>query len=698
MERTPADWFASGLGKSHVLYVSPEWARDRGRAFDPIFLVDQLADSGVDAVELYAKDHHGTLYYPFPHGLDYGRDVVGELASACRDRGLRFIGYISVCLDEHAAGLHPDWLATDALGQARTMRPFRWLCVRSPYRALLLRQIETLAASYDIDGLWLDILPIAWPSPYTTTALGGPRLWMLQDIVPCYCHACRSQFIDEWGYPALLTPDAAGADDLFAFGVRGVRSLLDDVRAILQRHRPAAFLTYNGAGAPGDAVDAGDLVSVEGHAPFYERQGLVARWAHGRGLPGEIMAAGAVPSTPSGWNGFDRKPAPVLELERAVTAAHGGSTTFGHAPYTDGHSDAVQFDGIRAVGRSFTSIAARLVAPASVADVLLASTIKPVTAPRLWGRMFESLEAWHDILRRSHQQYDIGGLDRDLSSYSLIVLPDQAAMSDAEIEAVRRFVHAGGHLLATGDTSRLDERGRRRDESGLADVFGARTTVEAGSPFTIISRIDPALADGLPGTPIVINRSHALAQATTGRPILWTAQPERPFADGSTMLWGYPPPDPATETAAGFRQAFGAGESIFLSVPLDPPAGQSGPWATGGLEAVWTSALARGLVHALLPDPVVATNAPMSVEVVLQRHADHWMLHLMDYAAGDARHVTEVASRRPLANLTVSIDAALVPATRCQTRDGRDVSVEVSDDRLRLTVPGFEVSDQLTLT
>ena len=165
-----------------------------GKAFDAGFLVDQLVDCGVDCVELYAKDHHGNVYFPTADGPAYGRDIVGELSRACRDRGIRFIAYISVCFDELIAGAHPDWIATDANGRPRATGPFRWLCLRSPYRSLFLRQIETLATDYDIDGLWLDILPIAWPSPYTTTALGtDSRVWMLQDVVPCYCHACRTR-------------------------------------------------------------------------------------------------------------------------------------------------------------------------------------------------------------------------------------------------------------------------------------------------------------------------------------------------------------------------------------------------------------------------------------------------------------------------------------------------------------------------
>ena len=45
-------------------------------------------------------------------------------------------------------------------------------------------------------------------------------------------------------------------------------------------------------------------------------------------------------------------------------------------------------------------------------------------------------------------------------------------MSDEQVEAVRRFVKAGGGLVATYETSRYDEKGNPRPDFGLADVFG----------------------------------------------------------------------------------------------------------------------------------------------------------------------------------------------------------------------------------
>jgi hypothetical protein len=57
----------------------------------------------------------------------------------------------------------------------------------------------------------------------------------------------------------------------------------------------------------------------------------------------------------------------------------------------------------------------------------------------------------------------------ELARYKLAVLPNVAALSNAHCDALRRFVAAGGSLVAT---SLYDEWGAPRRDFGLADVFG----------------------------------------------------------------------------------------------------------------------------------------------------------------------------------------------------------------------------------
>lgn len=59
-----------------------------------------------------------------------------------------------------------------------------------------------------------------------------------------------------------------------------------------------------------------------------------------------------------------------------------------------------------------------------------------------------------------------------LRRFRVVVLPNAAALSDAQVAALREYVQQGGGLVATTETSLCDELGRPRKDFALADVFG----------------------------------------------------------------------------------------------------------------------------------------------------------------------------------------------------------------------------------
>ena len=60
-----------------------------------------------------------------------------------------------------------------------------------------------------------------------------------------------------------------------------------------------------------------------------------------------------------------------------------------------------------------------------------------------------------------------------LSRHRVLILPNTACLSDAQVETIRSYVRGGGGLVATCETSVCDERGRPRGDFALRDVFGA---------------------------------------------------------------------------------------------------------------------------------------------------------------------------------------------------------------------------------
>ena len=64
-------------------------------------------------------------------------------------------------------------------------------------------------------------------------------------------------------------------------------------------------------------------------------------------------------------------------------------------------------------------------------------------------------------------------MPRMSTSYRTLILPNIAALSTAQCDQLRQFVERGGSLIATHETSLYDEWGVRRNDFGLAELFGA---------------------------------------------------------------------------------------------------------------------------------------------------------------------------------------------------------------------------------
>lgn len=67
----------------------------------------------------------------------------------------------------------------------------------------------------------------------------------------------------------------------------------------------------------------------------------------------------------------------------------------------------------------------------------------------------------------------IDDLERDSGRFSLLILPNLGALSDAQCAAIRSHVERGGSLLATGVTSLYNEWGDARPDYALSGLFGA---------------------------------------------------------------------------------------------------------------------------------------------------------------------------------------------------------------------------------
>src|SRR4051812_9225735 len=129
----------------------------------------------VDSVTVFAKCHHGHLYYETKHasrhpGLKKGLDLLGEQVDALHRENIRAPIYISVLCDEYAADTHPDWVAVNPDGTRVGRGPLEgrtsaWqiLDMSSAYQEYLAEQTrEILQRFKPVDGVFFDM---CWDQP-----------------------------------------------------------------------------------------------------------------------------------------------------------------------------------------------------------------------------------------------------------------------------------------------------------------------------------------------------------------------------------------------------------------------------------------------------------------------------------------------------------------------------------------------------
>ena len=675
-----SEWYRQSFRKAHLLYVSPQWAARRGEAFDAVAYADAYERAGIDLVQLYCKDHHGVCYYPSSLGLQYPRNILGELLPELKKRGIKLMAYMSMGFDNYAGGIHPEWRAANVVGDPHKNGPFWHLSVYSPYADFLMTQLDEIARDYEVDGYWLDIIPLARHVPQ--------ELWMNQPHpVPDYSFYAQQRYRELTGRGLPVDPTPDEVDAIFEVMTGEVDAFLQRSYDTLRKHRPDAVITYNAAGAPGDPIDSADLISIEGHAPHYLRQSFISRWAKGREKPFEMLTAGGLSRTPvgGGWNALDQKPAEVLQLEAAICIAQGGSPVFGQVPHTDGLTDNGQFETFGKIFQPVRELEPWLVGASGVSDVGLVCASKPRTASRHWKRMAAGAEAMHAALVANHIQFDIIRLDRDISHYRAIVLAEQTALSDVEVDKLRSYVQGGGTLIASGHSSLFDERGKPRADFALADVFGVNHAGPISGDFVYLRLDDQALKSAVTSLPIIADEVGLAVTLAGATELAMIAEPEARRSDATTVLWCDSSPAWERLHPGIVEHRFGMGVCRYVAFPM----------RAADMPNVWIKRLAGVLVDQALDAPLIRTNAGAGVEVTLNRQGARLALHLCNHHGGDPNRLSIGDSMLTLAGIEVTVNHVAAGLREVSSvtlaPGGAPIAFTAVEGGIRFVVPPFAI-------
>ncbi len=692
-------------------------AADRSWLARPFRVLDYLYNAEIDTYpmedvvaacrDMAADVIHFHCMYNMRGGLDedglyfrarcarrVNRDVLAEFLPLARAAGIRTVVYANLHWFTKAfVDAHPDWAVIRADG-SRLEHLYgdddSTCCINSGWRDWSFRLLEDLCA-YPVDGVFFD-------GPITFTARGG-----------CYCAACRARFAARYGtdIPALDRSHAADFARLREFAVTSLEEYYRDAMAVLRAARPGVVGYANCANVAEPDYSSGrcnrrllrhlDCLAAEGGFMYgrVTESGFMKTGASSRLY--ETQAAGkpsinAVSMAFSPWRWVSM----TAPETRAILAAAATGVNPYYAVFMQGR----QFPGVQAAGEVYRFLAQHrdyFAGSVSVAPIALLQSGQSLSLYRgvdiPWadlsyqqaqradaiGNYTRSFYGFYAMLLRAHIPFDIideeaieqGGLAR----YRGLVLPNAACLSEGQCALIEQFVAGGGLLVADFESSHYDEAGGRREDFGLAGVFGVSSRNRV-SPFrrwdyvfvAADSRTEfgPLPADFLPAP----RHSIEVAVAPAARVLAVFSEPI-----GSNIV---PAAAPSAQPFAVLH-AHGQGHSLFLPCTFGEMFDEARPAAYPGI--------LRHLIagHVALPLRVDSAAPLLDVRLRAQPAAGRTLVHLVAFQPG--------AGERSLAipDTCIELQCPAPPRRVCALRLGRELPFAArADGWTALELPSLE--------
>lgn len=482
---------AAGAGPAAGLpAANPSWAdkpmrwaqltlveNDPG-SFDLGFWLDYFKRTHSDAVCLSGGGC--VAYYPtqipYHHRSAWlgDKDVLGDLVTGCRKLGMVVIART----DPHGTyddvqAAHPDWIAVDAAGKPRrhASSPEMWItCGLGPYNFDFMTDVKKeIMTRYRPDGIFIN----RWD---------GSGM--------CYCQHCQENFKAASGFDLPRTNNSHDPARR-AYILWRQQRLFDLWRlwdGAVRGINPDSCVIPNTGGGAGSALDMkriGELAPTL-MADAQARRGLEAPWANGKNGKEYRATLGRKPvvgifsvglEEAYRWKDSVQSPAEI-KLWVAEAIANGMRpwyTKFG-AVLNDSRwlkpvEEIYQWCyGAEKYLRNERPLA-------RVGLVYSQQTAWFYSSGNGRGSVEDPALGWYQAMIEARVPFEMvhdGLLDAEhLAAYKTLILPNIAALSEAQCTQLRAFVARGGGLIATYETSLYDEWGVKRKDFGLADLFGA---------------------------------------------------------------------------------------------------------------------------------------------------------------------------------------------------------------------------------
>ena len=617
-------WFDRPMRWAQLVLVE----NDPGN-FDPDFWLDYFRRVHADATCLSAGGV--VAYYPTKVPLHHrsawmeDTDPLGYLIKGCRDMDMAVIART----DPHATWnnvyqAHPDWIAVDVEGKKRRhwSNPELWVtCALGPYNFDFMTEVhDEIMQLYQIDGIF-------------------SNRWAGHGI--CYCEHCVQNFRSFAGMnlPKTIDRDDPAYRQYTAWRIQRLKELwllwdktIRDVKSTA-RYIPNGFPDNVVTGAQSDIF----------FTDHQARSGVIPPWSNGKRAKELRATMGMKPLGGIFSVGIEEeyrwKDSVQSEAEVRIWVAEGTANNMRpwFAKFSGVIYDPRWLQVVEKIYEWHYRNESYLRNVASLARIGMVYSEQ--TERNYGGEAWQQHKNDHELgmyhaLIEARMPFDMVNdrlMDAEhLAPYKLLILPNIAALSDAQCEQLRQYVQGGGSLLATFETSLYDEEGKRRTDFGLADLLGISYADRVEGPMkNSYLRLagDPATGQYHP----VLQGLEEANRIING---VWRLEvtPQVDFPSPVTLIPSYPdlpmehvyPRQPETDIRELYLREMGAGRIAYMPWDIDRTF-----WDI--MNADHSQLLQNVIRWALNEAPSVQVSGPGVIDVTAWRQEKSLTVHLVNF-------------------------------------------------------------------
>ncbi|MCJ7448659.1 MAG: beta-galactosidase trimerization domain-containing protein [Bacteroidales bacterium] len=672
-------WFDRPMRWAQLTLVE----NDPGR-FDPDFWLAYFKRVHADGATLSAGGI--VAYYPTDVPMHHRSNWLGDfdpfgyLLEGCRKMNMPVIART----DPHATWqnvfeAHPEWIAVTANGEKRRhwANPELWVtCALGPYNFELMTQVHNeIMERYQPDGIF-------------------SNRWAGHGI--CYCEHCKKNFRE---YSGLELPVTSNRFDpayqkYSEWNISRLKDLWLLWDSVIRKHKSSSRFIPNGFP---DKVITGQLSDIV-FTDHQARSGVTMPWSNGK-VAKELRASiGMKPLGGIFSVGFEEqyrwKDSVQNEAEIRVWVAEGIAN--GMRPWF------TKFSGVL-YDRRWLDIVEKIynthyrnegylrnTAPLARVGMVFSEQTRNYGAEKWQQRSGDhALGMYHALIedRMPFEMVNDRLLDTEhLKPFRLLILPNIPTLSVKQCNQLKQFVEEGGSLLATFETSLYDENGKRREDFGLADLFGVSYDGGVEGPMQnsyLRLKSDPAtnqfhpVLKGLEDAYRIINTIHRIKVKSRSE-----------FPGPVTLIPTYPdlpmehvyPRFPDTDIRELYLRDTGKGRIAYFPNDIDRSFWQIMCADHGKL-------LRNTIRWALNEEPIAEVKGPGVVDVTVWRQEHSMTVHLVNLTnpmmmKGPFRELIPVSAQAVIKvpqNLKVSAVHLLV--------SGQKLSAEIKENKVILNIP-----------